>query len=190
MSAIAARAASRKRAESKASLGATRSRQWCGTRARSAAVGLAVPMSRSRYTCRESADTISPPTRSARSSASALFPLAVGPTMQRTRMIQLIRGPPASSPKQRFQLAAGELGGDGAAVRAVGRDLDAVHRREERLRLGRAEPLPDAHHAVAGDGGERRVGGALGRRAGPFLDQLAGDGPHEGAHVASGEQPW
>ena len=40
------------------SSGSTRSRPWCGTRARSAAVALAVPMSRPRKTCRESAEMI------------------------------------------------------------------------------------------------------------------------------------
>jgi len=36
------------------------SMQWCGTQARSAAVGFAVPISKSRYTATESQLTISP----------------------------------------------------------------------------------------------------------------------------------
>ena len=53
--------------------------RWCGTRARSSAEGLAVPMSSPRYTCIESTETISPPSCSARSNAMLDFPTAVGP---------------------------------------------------------------------------------------------------------------
>src|SRR5450759_4848194 len=53
--------------------------RWCGAAARSAAVGLAVPMSRSRYTCAESTLMISTGKRAASSSATAVLPLAVGP---------------------------------------------------------------------------------------------------------------
>jgi tRNA A37 N6-isopentenylltransferase MiaA len=48
--------------------------------ARVAASGFAVPMSMPRYTCAESALTISPPNRRARASATADLPDAVGPT--------------------------------------------------------------------------------------------------------------
>src|SRR5450631_1452343 len=53
--------------------------RWCATAARSAAEGLAVPMSRSRYTCAESTLMISTGKRAAISSATAVLPLAVGP---------------------------------------------------------------------------------------------------------------
>ena len=56
--------------------------RWCGTAARSAGVGLAVPMSMPRYTRAESTLTISAGTSPARASATALLPLAVGPAMQ------------------------------------------------------------------------------------------------------------
>src|SRR3954465_11161692 len=56
------------------------SMRWCGTALRSAALGLAVPMSRPRYTCAESIDTISRGTRSASASAMWDLPLAVGPS--------------------------------------------------------------------------------------------------------------
>ena len=56
--------------------------QWWATSARSAGVGLAVPMSMPRYTCIESTDTISTPVHGAgEASASADLPDAVGPTM-------------------------------------------------------------------------------------------------------------
>ena len=48
MSAIAARASAAQRAAWNGSSGWTTSSRWCGTRARSAAVGLAVPMSMPR----------------------------------------------------------------------------------------------------------------------------------------------
>ena len=57
----ASMACRRKSAAVKGSSGSTRSRPWCGTRARSAALTLAVPMSMPRYTCRESALMISAP---------------------------------------------------------------------------------------------------------------------------------
>src|SRR5512133_1121677 len=53
--------------------------RWCGTAARSAAMGLAVPTFMSRYTWAESTLTISTAKHRAISSASAVLPLAVGP---------------------------------------------------------------------------------------------------------------
>src|SRR5262245_61764389 len=55
------------------------SMRWCGMPRRSAAAILSVPMSKPRYTAVESQLTISPLNRSATASASALFPVAVGP---------------------------------------------------------------------------------------------------------------
>src|SRR5580765_7298010 len=54
--------------------------RWCGTRARSAAEGFAVPISMPRYTWAESSETISTATRSARARARLDLPLAVGPS--------------------------------------------------------------------------------------------------------------
>src|SRR5262245_37456390 len=59
--------------------------RWCGTCARSAALGLAVPMSMPRYTCAESTLMISRSTCRASASASALLPLAVGPASTSAR---------------------------------------------------------------------------------------------------------
>ena len=63
------------------SSGSATSIRWCGTRARSSRVGLAVPSSMPRYTATESQLTISPLKRSASASESAVFPLPVGPRM-------------------------------------------------------------------------------------------------------------
>ena len=61
--------------------GRARSSRWCGTSARSAAVGLAVPMSMPRYTCIESTETSSQlGSRRASARASADLPDAVAPT--------------------------------------------------------------------------------------------------------------
>ena len=57
--------------------------RWWGTAARSAALGLAVPMSMPRYTKAESTLTISTGQRAAMASAAAVLPLAVGPAMAR-----------------------------------------------------------------------------------------------------------
>src|SRR5215510_4321296 len=184
MSAIAALAARRKRAASNGSPGSAISRQWCGTRARCAAVGLAVPTSRPRYSWRESADTISPPSRSASSSARAVLPDAVGPTTQMMR--GLVKSPPR---EQRLELCASQLSGHRATVGAMGGDLDAVHRGEERVHLGGIEPLADAHDGVAGDGREGGIRGPLGRCADAFLDELRGDCTQERACIAPAQEP-
>ncbi len=83
-SASAARAWAAKSATLKGSSGSTRSRPWCGTRARSAAFTLAVPMSIPRKTWRESAEMISaglPPATidSARRMPKSVLPVAVAP---------------------------------------------------------------------------------------------------------------
>src|SRR5688572_29051473 len=80
------------------------SSRWCGTAARAAASGLAVPISRPRYTCRESATRISMGRSRATAIASSDLPEAVGPTIA------------TSGGGGRFARA------DGA--RAIGLDLD------------------------------------------------------------------
>ena len=72
------------RATDQSSAGSATSTRWWTTAARSASVGLAVPMSMPRYTCIESSDTISTsPSSRASANASADFPDAVGPTSAR-----------------------------------------------------------------------------------------------------------
>ncbi len=61
-----------------------RSSRWCGTPPRSTRSGFAVPMSMPRYSCMESALTTSPPRRWASATASAVLPVAVGPTTATT----------------------------------------------------------------------------------------------------------
>src|SRR6266403_3354834 len=87
--------------------------------------------------------------------------------------------------EQCFELGAGELGGDGAAVGTVGGDLDAVHGGEEGLDLRRVEPLTDPHDRVAGDRRERRIHGAFGGGTGAFVGELGGERAHEGARVTA-----
>lgn len=80
--AISARAASAHAAADQGSAPSrTPYRRW-GARASSSGVGRAVRTRRSRYTCALSPFTTVPPTRSARASASADLPLAVGPAMR------------------------------------------------------------------------------------------------------------
>src|SRR5438874_8877649 len=182
MSASAASAARRKRAASNPSSGSTRSRQWCRTRSRSATVGLAVPMSRRRYACRESAETISAPMRSASSIASAVLPLAVGPTRQ------TMRGRLISPVEEPFELGPGERRGHGTSVGAVSHDLDAVHGDEERPHLRVVESLPYPDHAVTGDRRERAIGRPVRRHARPLVAQLGGHRAQERRHVLAGQR--
>src|SRR5688500_15986578 len=80
------------------------SMRWCGTCARSAAPGFAVPMSMPRYTSAESMDTISIGCLSAALMASADLPLAVGPRSAKTVRFKL---PPAGDVEQ----GAADVGG-------------------------------------------------------------------------------
>src|SRR3954470_12824455 len=66
------------------SVGSAMSIRWCGMPRRSAGAILSVPMSNPRYTAVESQLTMSPPNCSAIASASALFPVAVGPRIATT----------------------------------------------------------------------------------------------------------
>src|SRR5690606_20314763 len=61
--------------------GSTKSIPQCGTPLRSSLVGFAVPISAYLYIALESALIISPPTLLASLIASAVLPLAVGPTI-------------------------------------------------------------------------------------------------------------
>jgi len=79
MSRIAAAASRANCAAVYSSIGSTMSMRWWGMPRRSAGAVLSVPMSNPRNTAVESQLTISPPCRSAKASASALFPVAVGP---------------------------------------------------------------------------------------------------------------
>ena len=65
----------------KGSFGSSTSIRWCGTPQVSSFVTFAVPMSIPRYTCMESALTISPPILFARATERAVFPTAVGPAI-------------------------------------------------------------------------------------------------------------
>src|SRR5687767_2944920 len=95
---------------------------WCATRACSFRVGLAVPMSRRRYTCRESAEITSTGHRPASASATAVLPTAVGPTSTGTRGAGVLACP-LPSPKASLQLLAGQLHDRRAAVHVVRREL-------------------------------------------------------------------
>src|SRR4029077_7778096 len=121
------------------------------------------------------------PRRSASSIASAVFPLAVGPTTQTRRGF-------ISSLAERLELRTSELRRHRAPVRAVGRHLDAVHRTEQRLHLGGVEALADAHDRVTRDGRQRRVDRALGCRTHALLDQLRRDGAHEPAYIPTAQE--
>ena len=108
--------------------GSTTSTPWCGTLACSFRVGLAVPMSRRRYTCRESAEMTSSGQCAASASATAVFPTAVGPTS--TGML--------SPSKPALQLLERQLHDRRAAVDVV------------RRQLGREEPEHQLAHLASG----------------------------------------
>src|SRR5882762_289303 len=95
--------------------GATRSRPRCGTRACVSRSGLAVPMSRPRYTWRASAEITVMGVRAARATATAVLPTPVGPT--RTGVRGLVSG----TAKPTFQFLFGQLDHGRTAVDVVRR---------------------------------------------------------------------
>ena len=66
--------------------------RWCGAAACSAGVGLAVPMSMPRKTCRESTEMISPPRWRATPTAAVVFPVAVAPRITMRLVLFMIVG--------------------------------------------------------------------------------------------------
>src|SRR5688500_11545200 len=130
----------------------------CSTADRSAAVGLAVPMSKPRYTWRESAPMIIPPCLAASARAIADLPAAVGPQM--TRML--------ASAKPALELVPGELHDRRAPVDVVGRQGRSAKGDEERAHLAKRENVSRLDGGLAGDGrGEPLVTRRGGRQAIP-----------------------
>src|SRR5687767_9160560 len=97
----------------------------------SSAEGFAVPISKPRYTCRESAEMIDAPTSSARRIASADLPDAVGPQMTGTLLS-------AESP---IEFIPGQANDARAAVDVVRRECSGEQRAKQRLHLVRRERL-------------------------------------------------
>ena len=130
--AIAARAASPAslvRDDREVLAGSTRSMPWWGTSARSAGVGLAVPMSMPRYTCIESTTTSSvPASLRARRRASADLPAPVGPTMATGRGAAGPETLTAARAGSRPVGASASHHRDAGAVGGLGHDLDAARR--------------------------------------------------------------
>src|SRR5258706_16159839 len=135
--------------------------RWCGTRARSAADGLAVPTSMPRYTSAESTLTISTGSTSAMASAAAVLPEAVGPARHSAGAMS---GGLGGRGRMRLAVTLHQRPGDGGHADAEGAE-------PERERIDRAvqmipEPQSDrersGHHHEAR---ERRCrAGLLGER--------------------------
>src|SRR6476659_4914340 len=90
-----------------------RSTPWWVSRVRSFRVGLAVPMSRRRYTWRESAEITSMGQTAASARATAVLPTAVGPTITGT----------LAPAKPALQLLAGQLHDRGPPMDVVRRQV-------------------------------------------------------------------
>src|SRR6266852_10351 len=112
--------------------GVTRSSPRCGTRARVARSGLAVPISRPRYTWRASAEMTVIGVRAASATATAVLPTPVGPTMTGVRC--RVSGGAAKTP---FQLFLWQLDHRGPAMHIVRREC------------GRQQPDDELAHLVA-----------------------------------------
>src|SRR2546423_9170462 len=130
----------------------------CGTFARSSRFGLAVPRSKPRYTCRESALMITISRRSDSHMAIADFPDAVGPqiTAMRSR---------STSSESALELIPRKLHDGGPAVDVVRGQRAVAERHEERAHLLRREQVAGLDRGFARDGcGELLVSrGARGR---------------------------
>src|SRR5512140_1366393 len=112
-------------------------------------------MSMPAYTCCESADTTSPPVRSASCIASRVFPAPVGPTITTKRGTTTLQCSalaadrvPSSAAKPAADLGERQTQEHGAAVPGRQRGVDAVERSQEVLGLARGQPIAGAHHGV------------------------------------------
>src|SRR5689334_6240379 len=103
-------------------------------------------MSKCRYTWTLSAPMISPPRISASASARSLFPDAVGPT---TTAISASPRSQSAAADFALQLIPSDAGHDGAAVRAVTREVDLIERDEQRARLFGRESVAGPNRTVA-----------------------------------------
>src|SRR6185369_7135700 len=97
--------------------------------------------------------TISPPTRSASASPSALFRDAVGPSTATTRIGVADSGTAEAS----LDFAQGQAQQHRASVRAMRAQIDGVQLAEQRQRLGTPQHVARAHDAVAGDRREQVI---------------------------------
>src|SRR6478736_7446491 len=101
-------------------------------------------MSRRRYTCRESAETISRGQCSPNATATAVFPTAVGPTSTGTRSL--------SPAKPALQLFLGELDDRRAAMHIVRRERRGEQLAQQLTHLPLTEGLARLHRRLAGVG--------------------------------------
>src|SRR5688572_5785956 len=133
------------------------STRWCTTRARSASVGLAVPMSIPRYTMAESTLTIWAGKRSPSSNDSRVLPAPVGPirsTTGRTAgLTRSLAGVIASAPAQEqpVQLVQGDARPGRAAVVALVGVIGALHLAQERVHLRHRHGAVGTHGGAAGE---------------------------------------
>src|SRR5438874_5387550 len=175
-----------------------------GTRARSAALGFAVPTSSPRYTCAESIDTSSIGARSASAKARRDFPLAVGPSsanaLPATRDVEycsghvgrLVAGEPQDRPRDLLRLAgaakrrrcADLVRAAQVAARSV--DLRADHARSHRVHADAfgADLLCEAERQRIDRALRRGIVDVHGRRAKARRDRREVDDRAAGAAVA------
>src|SRR5258706_1740044 len=147
--------------------------RWCGTRALSASEGLLEPTSKCRYTWTLSQEMISPSRASAKASARADLPDAVGPT---TTASSASAKSMSSTPNLALQLIPPDPRDDGAPVRTMPREIDVIERDEKSARLGGRKSIAGAYRAMARHRGQDevdRVREAPSARARDLGDEIA-----------------
>src|SRR5258708_31600662 len=127
--------------------------RWHRTPRSSFALGALLQISSPRYTCLESIETISPPTRRQSSTATLVLPTAVGTTMAAgaDAMGRL------AATELAAQLAVGDLQEGGSSVRAGDPGVGDLQGPEQGFHLLAAETLAELDRRLTGDG----VGGPL-----------------------------
>src|SRR5437867_1734662 len=113
-----------------------RSRPRCGTRARVARSGFAVPMSSPRYICRASAEITVIGTRAPIATATAVLPTPVGPTMTG------VRGWGSGAAEAAFKLFLRELNEARTAVYVVRRQRCSEEPQDQLPHFSGVERLP------------------------------------------------
>ena len=129
-----------------------------GTAARVAASGLALPMSRPRYTCAESTLTISMGNSRASRSAKSLLPVPVGPVSTaiglawRRASIAAVRGRSSPAQEHAVELLQADLRPGRPAVIALVGARRLLHLAQQRIHLRQREPPMRVDGRTAGDG--------------------------------------
>src|SRR5215469_15532510 len=166
--------------------------RWCGTRARTAWEGFAVPISSPRYTSAESALTISTPPSSASFSAHSVLPAPVGPVRTRSDGEALAAGSAltlTAAQEQPVELLQRQARPGRTAVIALVGALGRLHLPQQRVHLRDAQAPIRVDGTAAGERPEEAVGRAVEVMPGAGIErEIAHQLAHDRSHIRAVDQ--